>query len=76
MSHPTGKVERGGFFWADVLRFVAALLVVMEHGRDLLFLTLGEVGGLILPWKLFYFVTGFGSEAVIVTAGHCPVASR
>jgi peptidoglycan/LPS O-acetylase OafA/YrhL len=66
MSHPTGKVERGGFFWADVLRFVAALLVVMEHGRDLLFLTLGEVGGLILPWKLFYFVTGFGSEAVIV----------
>lgn len=66
MSHPVGKQERGAFFWADALRFVAALLVVMEHARDLMFMTFSEVTGLSAPWKLFYFATGLGSEAVIV----------
>lgn len=66
MSHPVGKQERGAFFWADSLRFVAATLVVMEHSRDLMFKTFGEVPGLSALWKLFYFITGLGSEAVIV----------
>ena len=66
MSHAVDEKERGGFFWADVLRLVAASLVVMEHSRDLLFLTLAEAGNLSVSWKLFYFLTGFGSEAVIV----------
>lgn len=66
MSPPVGNVERGGFFWADVLRFIAATLVVMEHCRDLMFLTLSELPALPVVWQLFYFLTGFGSEAVIV----------
>jgi len=66
MAHPVGKQERGAFFWADSLRFVAATLVVMEHSRDLMFKTFGEVTGLSALWKLFYFATGLGSEAVIV----------
>lgn len=66
MSHAVAPAPRGAFFWADVLRFVAAMLVVMEHSRDLLFLTLVEVGNLSVPWKVFYFLTGFGNEAVIV----------
>lgn len=47
------------------MRFVAAVLVVMEHARDLLFLTFPEVGPMALPWRAFYFLTGFGSEAVV-----------
>ncbi|MBK6801577.1 MAG: acyltransferase family protein [Novosphingobium sp.] len=66
MSHAVAPAPRGAFFWADVLRFVAAMLVVMEHSRDLLFLTLVEVSNLSVPWKVFYFLTGFGNEAVIV----------
>ena len=66
MSHASDQVVRGSYFWADVLRFIAALLVVMEHSRDLLFLTVAEAGKLSVIWKAFYFLTGFGSEAVIV----------
>lgn len=66
MSHAVDQKVRGGFFWADVLRLLAASLVVMEHSRDLLFRTLAEAGNVSAPWKLFYFLTGFGSEAVIV----------
>lgn len=66
MAPPVAKAERGGFFWADVLRFVAATLVVMEHCRDLMFLTVSELPALPVAWQLFYFLTGFGSEAVIV----------
>ena len=66
MSHAVDQDVRGSYFWADVLRFVAASLVVMDHSRDLLFLTLAEAGELSVPWKAFYFLTGFGSEAVII----------
>ena len=51
MGHLVDQKVRGGFFWADVLRFLAASLVVMEHARDLLFLTLAEAGNLAGPWK-------------------------
>lgn len=61
-SHPAG---RGAFAWIDAMRFVAATLVVMEHARDLLFVTLRESGGASPAWQAFYFLTGFGSEAVI-----------
>ena len=61
-----GTAERGAYFWTDVLRFLAASVVVIEHTRDLLFLTAGEVGPLGLAWKAFYFVTGLGHSAVMV----------
>ncbi|NOU03776.1 MAG: acyltransferase [Novosphingobium sp.] len=61
-SHPSG---RGAFAWIDAMRFIAAALVVMEHARDLLFVTLREAGGVSPVWQAFYFLTGFGSEAVI-----------
>ena len=66
MVHAVGPGERGAYFWTDVLRFLAASVVVIEHTRDLLFLTAGEVGPLGAGWKAFYFVTGLGHAAVMI----------
>lgn len=66
MSHPVKGAVRGAFFWTDVMRFCAAFAVVAEHIRDLLFMTSAEAGPISAPWKAFYFLTGFGHEAVMV----------
>lgn len=66
MTHPVETPERGAFFYMDLLRYVAASLVVVEHLRDLTWLTWGEAA---LPSVLFqpvYFLTGFGSQAVSI----------
>jgi peptidoglycan/LPS O-acetylase OafA/YrhL len=47
-------------------RWVAAWLVVAEHARSLVFLDYGELHSPGLLAKGFYFLTGFGHEAVIV----------
>lgn len=66
MSAAAPGEERGAYFWMDCLRFCAALAVVAEHARDLLFTTSHEAGPLGAAWKAFYFLTGFGHEAVMV----------
>nr|WP_246447750.1 acyltransferase family protein [Novosphingobium flavum] len=48
------------------MRFCAATAVVAEHARDFLFLTFAEAQAPGAGWKLFYFITGFGREAVMV----------
>lgn len=48
----------------DGMRALAAITVLFAHERDILFLD--PAAGLSLPWKLFYFVTGFGHEAVMI----------
>jgi peptidoglycan/LPS O-acetylase OafA/YrhL len=65
MSDPQPAAAPHAFAWIDAMRFVAAALVVMEHARDLLFLTYTEIPGRGPFWQGFYFVTGFGSEAVL-----------
>ncbi len=47
-------------------RWSMAALVVIGHARDLIFRDAPQVMGLSLPWKAFYFATGFGHAAVVV----------
>jgi peptidoglycan/LPS O-acetylase OafA/YrhL len=63
-NHPATMTERGAYFYFDVLRAVAASMVVIEHGRDLFWVPAAEAGHLSPVFKAIYFVTGFGSEAV------------
>jgi peptidoglycan/LPS O-acetylase OafA/YrhL len=54
---------------SDVLnlsRWVAALLVVLGHLRSLLFIDFVDVVNPSLIVKVFYFITSFGHEAVLV----------
>lgn len=57
---------RGAFFYFDCFRFVAALVVVIEHARDLLLRNYADVRPIGLAWKAFYALTIFGHPAVIV----------
>lgn len=56
--------EFSGFL--DFVRWVAALLVVLQHIRYLWFAEYVNVQNKSLLIKSFYFFTGFGSEAVLV----------
>ena len=57
---------RGAFFYFDCFRFIAALVVVIEHARDLLMRNYADVGPVGLGWKAFYALTIFGHPAVVV----------
>ncbi|MBT0668358.1 acyltransferase [Novosphingobium profundi] len=57
--------ERFSYTWFDVFRFLAATAVVLEHARDL-FWQPARVGGFGAVYKVVYFLTGFGHEAVMV----------
>ena len=57
---------RGAFFYFDCFRFVAALVVVIEHARDLLMRNYADIGPVGLAWKAFYALTIFGHPAVVV----------
>jgi peptidoglycan/LPS O-acetylase OafA/YrhL len=48
----------------DATRALAALAVVIYHLRGILFLDADA--GLSAPWKIFYFATGFGHQAVMI----------
>lgn len=56
--------DRIYFHSLDLLRALAALLVVLSHARNCF---LGDCQpGFNLGWKLFYFISDLGHEAVIV----------
>lgn len=48
----------------DGMRALAAMAVLISHERNILFLD--PTDGLSALWKLFYFVTGFGHQAVMI----------
>jgi peptidoglycan/LPS O-acetylase OafA/YrhL len=50
----------------DLTRWVAALLVVIGHMRHLLMVDFAEAEQKNILIKLFYFITGFGHEAVVL----------
>jgi peptidoglycan/LPS O-acetylase OafA/YrhL len=50
----------------DLSRWVAALLVVVEHLRSLMFADHGTHDRIGIIGKLFYFFTGFGHSAVMI----------
>lgn len=60
------KISRNASTSLDFIRGAAALLVMIGHLRNLLFVEYADVERLNLFVKLFYFVTGFGHQAVVV----------
>ncbi|MEM6910438.1 MAG: acyltransferase [Verrucomicrobiota bacterium] len=50
----------------DLYRAIAAGLVVLEHARHYLFVDYGEIESPNLVTKVFYFITQFGHEAVLL----------
>lgn len=58
--------QRSAFLWFDLFRFLAALIVVLEHARDLTWVSAPMAPDAGAVYKLIYLVTGFGHEAVIV----------
>jgi peptidoglycan/LPS O-acetylase OafA/YrhL len=50
----------------DFLRWTAALLVIISHLRSLMFVDYHSIESVTITDKIFYFLTGFGHEAVIV----------
>lgn len=54
------------FAYFDVIRFIAAALVMVSHARDLLLVDFGDVAAHGIAVKAFYFLTGLGHEAVVV----------
>ncbi|MCA9883172.1 MAG: acyltransferase [Anaerolineae bacterium] len=53
-------------FYLDLTRWIAALAVVMGHFRSYMFINAGGVENNNILTRIFYFVTGFGHEAVII----------
>lgn len=52
------------FIWFDAFRGIAALLVLIMHLRALIFVDFSDGMGLLD--RFFYFLTGFGHEAVVI----------
>lgn len=63
----TAQVKGGHDTFAifDAFRFIAAVVVVLEHARNMLMMDYDPAKA-ILATKAFYFVTRFGHQAVIV----------
>lgn len=52
--------------YLDLARGVAALMVALSHLRGFVFVDFHTVDHLGLIWSAFYFVTGFGHQAVMI----------
>lgn len=54
------------FVHLDMLRGIAAFVVVAEHARAFIFVQYSELSGLHPAWQIFYAVTTFGHQAVMI----------
>lgn len=59
-------ISRRFSLFLDAARGIAALAVVAQHARTYLFVGPKALSAPSLPVRAFYFVTGFGHEAVMV----------
>jgi peptidoglycan/LPS O-acetylase OafA/YrhL len=64
--HAGNAGERNSYFCLDVARWLAAMAVAGGHLRSLVFVDANSAGNADVPWKLFYYLTGLGHEAVMV----------
>lgn len=60
------KIPIGLSNFLNLIRWIAALLVVMTHIRTLLFVNLEQLDKKNIYLDIFYFLTSLGGEAVIV----------
>ena len=60
------KISKSTSNLLNILRWVSAFLVLIGHLRSITFINLPEVHNPNILWKIFYFFTGFGHQAVIV----------
>ena len=59
------KTKRN-YWQLDLVRGLAALAVVAGHLRAFMFLDFGQTVDLGSAWRVFYFMTGLGHQAVVV----------
>lgn len=61
-------MEKQKFYWLDLIRFIAAVLVVAVHVRSDFFMTYSELPAESknIITQLFYFINSFGFDAVVV----------
>lgn len=52
--------------WLDLLRGLAAVIVMAGHLRSVMFIDFEDIEAPNSMAKLFYFITGFGHQAVII----------
>src|SRR5450432_1788095 len=62
MNQPSARHK---YIWLDLIRGLAALEVLMQHLRTLVFQNYWD-GPTSFFKKIFYFITGFSHESVIV----------
>lgn len=60
------KTKSNQLLWLDLLRGLAALVVLMGHLRSVLFQDYENLQNPNALAKAFYFITGFGHQAVII----------
>ena len=60
------RATRAWFPYLDLARGLAAVLVASGHLRSFVFTDFGKLDHPSLVWSLFYLVTGFGHQAVMV----------
>lgn len=60
------KTTTQQLLWLDLLRGIAALIVLMGHLRSVLFQDYETIQNPNAVAKAFYFITGFGHQAVIL----------
>jgi len=60
------KTTTKQLLWLDLLRGIAALIVLMGHLRSVLFQDYEKIQNPNAIAKAFYFITGFGHQAVIL----------
>jgi peptidoglycan/LPS O-acetylase OafA/YrhL len=63
--NPDAPIVKHTYIWLDLIRALAALEVFLQHLRTLVFKNYwdGQAG---ITKKIFYFITGFSHEAVII----------
>jgi hypothetical protein len=61
-----GGAGEHSYFWLDLARWLAALLVEGGHLRSFVFVDANSAGNVSVLWKPFYYLTGLGHEAVMV----------
>jgi peptidoglycan/LPS O-acetylase OafA/YrhL len=61
---PTNKIHIHKYIWLDLIRALAAVEVFLSHLRGFMFKGYSAPGGIVK--KVFYFITGFPHEAVII----------